>query len=130
VKRRREDGQSIHTREPDAEAAGSQETLKAVKHKRSVHRKYKDTSHPVYITAVRKACDLVKDARRNIKKCLAGKIKEDRKSFFAYVRSKSNSNITVRSLENENGQVISDSEEKAEKLPCAPILWLQDWSAR
>ena len=34
--------------------------------------------------------------------------------FFAYARSKSKSNVTVGSLENANGQVISDSEEKAE----------------
>jgi len=82
--------------------------------RRSIYRKYKDTSHSAYIKAVRKACDLVKDAIRNFERCLAKKIKEDRKSFFAYVRSKSN--VRVGSLENENGQVISDSEEKAEKL--------------
>jgi len=66
------------------------EALKAMKH---VYRKYKDTSHPACNTAVRKACDLVKDAKRNFERCLAKKIKEDRKSFFAYVRIKSNSNV-------------------------------------
>ena len=88
--------------------------LKAVRHRRSVYRNYKDTSHPAYIKAVRKACDLVKDARRNFERFLAKKIKEDRKSFFAYVRSKSKSNVTVGSLENENGQVIRGESRKTE----------------
>jgi len=57
--------------------------LKAVRHRRSIYRKYKDTSHPTYIKAARKACDLVKDARRNFERCLAKKIKEYRKSFYA-----------------------------------------------
>jgi len=91
-------------------------TSKAVSRRRSVFRKYKDTNHPAYIKAVRKSCDLVKDTIRNFERCLAKKIKENRKSFFVYVRSESKSNVTVGSLENENGQVISDSEEKSEKL--------------
>ena len=90
--------------------------LQAVRHRRRIYRKYKDTSHPAYITAAKKAHDQVKDARRNFEHCLAKKIKEDRKSFFAYVRSKSKSNVTVGSLVSEHGQITSDPEEKAEIL--------------
>ena len=32
-------------------------------------------------------CDMVKDARWNFESCLANRLKEDRKSFFAFVRS-------------------------------------------
>jgi len=90
--------------------------LKAVRHRRQVYRKYKDTNHLAYINAARTACSLVKQARRNFEVCLARKIKEDRKSFYAYVRSKSKSNVKVGSLVNERGQLISDAKEKAGAL--------------
>lgn len=38
--------------------------LKAVRHRCNMYRKYKDKSHPAYITAVRIACDLVKEILR------------------------------------------------------------------
>jgi len=43
-------------------------------------------------------------------------IKDDRKSFYAYVRSKSKSNVKVGSLVNEHGQLISYAKEKAGAL--------------
>jgi len=47
---------------------------------------------------------------------LAKKIKEDRKSFFAYVRSKSKTNVKVGSVIDNRGQVVSDANEKVELL--------------
>ena len=77
--------------------------LKAVRHRRRTYRKYKDKSHPAYVKAAQEACQLIKAARRNFETNLAKKMKEDRKSFFAYVRSKSRSNVKVASLETEKG---------------------------
>jgi len=59
---------------------------------------------------------LVKQARKKFEDCLAKKIKNDRKSFFAYVRRKSKCNVKVGSLLNSNGQLISDTTQKAEVL--------------
>jgi len=47
---------------------------------------------------------------------LAKKIKEDRKSFFAYDRSKSKCNIGVVDLSNSQGQLVIDAKDKAELL--------------
>jgi len=47
---------------------------------------------------------------------LANNIKEDRKSFFAYVRSKSKSNVNVSSLADSQGELTSDSKAEAEML--------------
>ena len=64
-----------------------------------------------------------KAARREVKKAnkqfelkLANNIKEDRKSFFAYVRSKSKSNVNVSSLADRQGELTSGSKAKAEML--------------
>jgi len=43
-------------------------------------------------------------------------IKDDRKSFFAYARSKSKSNVRVGALEDNQGQLFSNAGEKAEIL--------------
>ena len=46
---------------------------------------------------------------------MAKKIKDDRKSFFAYVRRKSKSNVKVKSLSTGQG-LISDAKQKAQVL--------------
>ena len=85
----------------------------AVQHRLRIYRKYEDTSHPAHIKAAREACYLVKQARRNFESNLAKKIKEDRKSFFAYVRCTSKSSVKVVSLMNISRQIISEAKEKA-----------------
>ena len=90
--------------------------LKAVKQRRRIYRKYKDIKHPAYIKAAKTANALIKQARKKFEDCLAKKIKEDRKSFFAYARRKSKSNVKVGSLSDEQGQTISDAKQKAELL--------------
>ena len=47
---------------------------------------------------------------------MANNIKEDRKSFFAYVKSKSKSNVNVSSLADSQGELTSNSKAKAEML--------------
>jgi len=90
--------------------------LKAVQHRRQIYNKYKDIKHPAYVRAAKAANTLVKQARKKFEDCLAKKIKDDRKSFFAYVRRKSKCNVKVGSLLNSNSQLISDATQKAEVL--------------
>ena len=65
--------------------------LNLIVKKRKVYSKYKDNNHPACIQASNKAHREVKGAKRNFEKLLAHNIKEDSKSFYAYVRSKSKS---------------------------------------
>ena len=78
--------------------------LKAVKHRCMVYNKYKDSRHPAYVKAAKYASNLVKQARQNFEEMLARKIKDDRKSFFAYARSKSKCNIRVGDLSDNQDQ--------------------------
>ena len=55
---------------------------KVVCHRRQVYRRYKNTSHPAYIRAAKRAKVLVNNARRLFEEKLAKNIKEDRKSFL------------------------------------------------
>jgi len=63
-----------------------------------VYTEYKNSSHPAYIAAAKHAKSLVKKARRKFEEKLADNIKEDRKSFFAFARSKSKSKVSNGSL--------------------------------
>ena len=55
----------------------------------------------------------MKEAKRNFEKMLAKNIRSDRKSFFAYVRSKCKSNVRSGPLINEAGNIITDLKESA-----------------
>jgi len=90
--------------------------LKAVGRKRQVYRKYKDATHPAYIRACKEARVLTRKAKKQFEHKLASKIKEDRKSFFAYVRSKRKSKVNVSPLVDSNGELVSESKAKAEML--------------
>ena len=90
--------------------------LKAVRRRRQVYKKYKDNKHPAYVKASTEAATLLHQARRNFEEKLALKIKDDKRSFFAYVRSKSKGTVKVGSLEDKHGHTIFESKEKAEIL--------------
>jgi len=90
--------------------------LKAVKHRRLIYNKYKDSRHPAYVKAAKYASLLIRQSRQNFEELLAKQIKDDRKSFFAYVRSNSKCNIRVGDLSNSQGQLVSDATDKAELL--------------
>jgi len=89
---------------------------KFVSRKRQVYRKYKDTTHPAVIKASKAARREIKKAKKRFELKLVNNIKEDRKSFFAYVGSKSKSNVNVSSLADDQGELISDSKAKSEML--------------
>ena len=49
---------------------------------------------------------------------IAKNIKNDKKTFFAYVRSKSKSKVTPGPLLNEAGETVSDLKESADMFNC------------
>jgi len=89
---------------------------KVVSRNRKIYRKYKDTTHPAVIEASNATRREVKKAKKQFELKLVNNIKEDRKSFFAYVGSKSKSNVNVSSLVDSQGELTSDSKAKAEML--------------
>jgi len=93
----------------------AQKAVKVIRKERKVYQKYKDATHPAYCQAQKKAKVQLKKAKEFGKK-LAKNIKEDRKSFFAYARSKSKTKANVGSLEDSQGSLHSESTAKAELL--------------
>ena len=89
---------------------------KAVRQRRQVYSKYKNTRHPAYLRAAKRAKLLVNEARRLFEEKLAQNIKDDRKSFFAFARSKSKSKVSTGSLYDSNGELVNDSKVKVEML--------------
>jgi len=81
-----------------------------------VNRKYKDVTHPAYHQAQRKAKAQIRKDKKEFEKKLAIKTKEDRKSFFAYGRSKSKTKVKVGSLEDSYGNMQNETTTKAELL--------------
>ena len=81
-----------------------------------MYKKYKDSTHPACVSAEKKARILLKKAKKDFELKLAKNIKEDRKSFFAYARSKSKSKVKVGSLADNDGCLQSDSKVKEELL--------------
>lgn len=55
-------------------------------------------------------------AKQCFEERLAGNIKNDSKSFFAYVRSKQRTKVTVGPLKNQSGDVISDNKTAADVM--------------
>ena len=60
------------------------------------------------------ASDAVRNSRLHFEKMLALKIKDDKKSFYAYVRSKTKSKAQVGPLRNMQGQEVTEAGEMAE----------------
>ena len=94
-------------------------THKAMKKVRKKHRayaKYKQTDHPAYVAAAREANREVRDARHNFESKMAAKVKDDKKTFFAYVRSKSKSKVKPGPLVNDSGEVLNDAQAMSEEF--------------
>ena len=72
--------------------------------------------YQIYKSNLRKSVEENKKAKRAYEQKLAKNIKEDCKSFFAYVNSKKRSNNAIGPLKNSNGEVLNDSKEKAALL--------------
>ena len=55
----------------------------------------------------------VKEAKRDFEKKLAKNIKKDSKSFYAYYREKNRSRVGIGSIEDADGQSVTDELEQA-----------------
>jgi len=71
-------------------------TLLQKKHK--AYARYKDTRHPAYMKAAGAAHEEVKAAKSKFESKLAANIKNDTKSFYAYVNSRSKTKDKVGPL--------------------------------
>ena len=90
--------------------------LKAVRRRHQMYRKYKDPKHPAYVKSAKTARRLLNEAKQQFEVKLAKNIKEDRKSFFAYARSKTKSKVNTGSLANSNNELVNEPRMKAEML--------------
>ena len=90
--------------------------VKLVKKKYKTYSKYKDKRHPAYVAASAKADQEIKKAKRNFEEKLAMNIKKDTKSFYAYVRRSSKTATKVGPFVNDNGDVISATQDMTEEL--------------
>ena len=83
-------------------------------------RVYKHTRNIEDYTNYKEALNLaiteIRKSKRTFEKKLAGNIKNDSKSFYAYVRSKQKVRYKVGPLENNSGNIISDGFQTAEVL--------------
>ena len=72
--------------------------------------------YQIYKSNLRKSVEANTRAKRAYEQKLGKNIKEDGKSFFAYVNSKKRSNNSIGPLKNSNGEVLNDSKETAALL--------------
>lgn len=88
--------------------------VKAVKRRHKIFRKYKDPEHPACKKADKKASVATKQSKRSFELKLAQKIKTDKKSFFAYVKSKTKTKVKVGPLTDTQGHETRDSSRMVE----------------
>ena len=89
---------------------------KLVNRKKTVYAKYGDREHPAVRKANMKASKEVKKAKKRFEKLLAKGIKRDSKSFYAYVRSKNKTKVTVNQLGKTSGELTVDDGEVVEQF--------------
>ena len=91
----------------------SKEAFRKIRYKQNMWRVYKhtgkDKDYEVYKEALNDATNEVRKAKRNFEHKLAQNIKSDSKSFYAYVRSKQNVRDKVGPLEDNAGNIITQS---------------------
>ena len=83
---------------------------------RVYRRTRKDEDFANYKEALNLATTEIRKCKRTVEKKLAGNIKNDNKSFYAYVRSKQKVRDKVGPLKNNRGNIISDGFQIAEVL--------------
>ena len=79
-------------------------------------RTRKDKDYANYKEALNLATTEIRKSKRTFEKKMAGNIKNDSKSMYAYVRSKQKVRDKVGPLENNMGNIISDGFQMAEVL--------------
>ena len=77
--------------------------MKLVKKKHNLYAKYMNCKHPAYMRVPREADIEIRRSKRRFEIKLAANIKEDVKSFYAYVSSKRKVNPRVGPIVSESG---------------------------
>jgi len=85
----------------------SYKAVKLVKRKHQLYAKYKNCKHPAYMRAARDANIKIRRSKRRFEMKLAANIKDDVKSFYAYVSSKRKAKPRVGPIVTENGDMVS-----------------------
>jgi len=80
--------------------------IAAIKKKHRIFKKHQKRDHPACVAASRDASRAIREAKLNYERKLALNIKEDNKSFFAYVHSKSNTKIKPGPIVRKDGCVM------------------------
>ena len=98
----------------------SKEAFRKIRYKQNMWRVYKhtgkDTDYDAYKEALNAATNEGRKSKRNVEHKLANNIKSDRKSIYAYVRSKQNVRDRVGPLEDNAGNIIIQGVLMAEEL--------------
>jgi hypothetical protein len=81
--------------------------LRAIKNKYRTFVKYRDNTHPAVIRANTLAATAVRKSKQRYEEKLSENIKDDQKSFYAYVRSKSKAKVTLGYLKGKDGQAVT-----------------------
>jgi hypothetical protein len=90
--------------------------VQSVRRKHNLFRRYRDCNNGHYKDAVRQAwCDTRK-ARRNFEKKLAENIKEDHKSFYAYIPGRNSVRPTIGPLVGGSGENITSVEDICKEM--------------
>ena len=96
------------------------EAIRKIAHKQMLWRVYKHTGNVEDYTNYKEALNLatteIRKSKITFEQKLAGNIKNDSKSFYAYVRSKQKVRDKVGPLENNSENIISDGFQMAEIL--------------
>ena len=90
--------------------------LKSLRHKYKTFDRYKDADHPAYVRAAKAAKKELRKARHKFEYKLAQKVKSDKKSFFAYTRSKTRCRTAPGPLLNQSGELIKGPQEMSEEF--------------
>jgi len=92
----------------------SYKAWKCMKKKSKVYAKYKDSKHPAYVNIARKTKSELQKAKLSFEQKLAKNIKDDTKSFFAYVRGQTKARVQTDPLKDTSGNIIDGSKDMAE----------------
>jgi len=85
--------------------------LNCVRRKRRVFHKYKDVNHPAVRLACRAARSELRRSRYKFEEKLSSNIKHDKKSFFAYSRSRTKSKVHIGPINTSSGNMTNSDAE-------------------
>ena len=91
-----------------------------IRKKQRLQKAYKRTGkveeYTKYKDALKETTNEIRESKRNFERKLAADIKQDSKSFFAYIRSKQKVKDVVGRLKDNDGLVITKGKEMADAL--------------